>query len=90
MPQPALGPDPTSSAFSRRASNSARPPPPMRTRRVGRLNVTNDLAAAVGDADFIIEAAPERIDLKLSCSETSIGWHPRRGGRDQYLGAQHH
>src|SRR6187401_1892905 len=33
---------------------------------LGRLNVTNDLAAAVGDADFIIEAAPERIDLKLS------------------------
>ena len=33
---------------------------------LGRLNVTTDLSAALGDADFIIEAAPERIDLKLS------------------------
>lgn len=30
-----------------------------------RLAVTSDLAAAVGDADLIIEAAPERLDLKL-------------------------
>ena len=33
---------------------------------LGRLNVTTDLSAALGDADFIIEAAPERVDLKLS------------------------
>lgn len=30
-----------------------------------RLTTTTDLAAAVGDADFVIEAAPEHIDLKL-------------------------
>jgi 3-hydroxybutyryl-CoA dehydrogenase len=30
-----------------------------------RLNPTSQLGAAVADADFIIEAAPERIDLKL-------------------------
>jgi 3-hydroxybutyryl-CoA dehydrogenase len=30
-----------------------------------RLTTTTDLAAALGDADFVIEAAPERIDLKL-------------------------
>ena len=32
----------------------------------GRLSTTTNLADALGDADFIIEAAPERIDLKLS------------------------
>src|SRR5207245_3324627 len=31
-----------------------------------RLRTTTDLAAAVSSADFIIEAAPERIELKLS------------------------
>ncbi len=31
-----------------------------------RLSATTELAEAVGGADFIIEAAPERIDLKLS------------------------
>ena len=31
-----------------------------------RLSTTTDLATAVDGADFIIEAAPERIDLKLS------------------------
>jgi 3-hydroxybutyryl-CoA dehydrogenase len=30
-----------------------------------RLTITTDLTAALGDADFIIEAAPERIDLKI-------------------------
>ena len=33
---------------------------------LGRLHVTTDLTTALGDADFIIEAAPERMDLKLS------------------------
>ena len=32
----------------------------------GRLSTTTDLAAAVEGSDFIIEAAPERIDLKLA------------------------
>jgi 3-hydroxybutyryl-CoA dehydrogenase len=32
---------------------------------VARLTATADLAAALAGADFIIEAAPERIDLKL-------------------------
>ena len=31
-----------------------------------RLSVTTDLAEALADSDFVIEAAPERIDLKLS------------------------
>jgi len=31
-----------------------------------RLDATSDLRVAVGDADFVIEAAPERIDLKLA------------------------
>src|SRR5262245_46052423 len=30
-----------------------------------RLSVTTDLAKALADADLVIEAAPERIDLKL-------------------------
>jgi 3-hydroxybutyryl-CoA dehydrogenase len=34
-------------------------------RAMARLKTTTDLAAAAGDADFIIEAAPERIDLKV-------------------------
>jgi 3-hydroxybutyryl-CoA dehydrogenase len=33
---------------------------------VSRMGPTTDLARAVGEADFVIEAAPERIDLKLS------------------------
>jgi 3-hydroxybutyryl-CoA dehydrogenase len=33
---------------------------------LGRLQTTADLAAALAGADFIIEAAPERIDLKLA------------------------
>lgn len=32
----------------------------------GRLSTTTDLTQAVRDADFVIEAAPESIDLKLS------------------------
>ena len=32
---------------------------------LGRLAVTIDLAAALGGADVVIEAAPEKIDLKL-------------------------
>ena len=32
---------------------------------LGRLEATNDLAQALPNADFIIEAAPERIDIKL-------------------------
>ena len=32
----------------------------------GRLTATSNLAEALGDTDFVIEAAPERIDLKLS------------------------
>ncbi len=32
---------------------------------LGRLGTATDLAQAVADADFIVEAAPERIDLKL-------------------------
>jgi 3-hydroxybutyryl-CoA dehydrogenase len=33
---------------------------------LSRLSTTTTLGEAVGDADFIIEAAPERIDLKLA------------------------
>jgi 3-hydroxybutyryl-CoA dehydrogenase len=33
---------------------------------LSRLQTTASLAEAVGEADFVIEAAPERIDLKLS------------------------
>jgi 3-hydroxybutyryl-CoA dehydrogenase len=33
---------------------------------LSRLQITASLAQAVGEADFVIEAAPERIDLKLS------------------------
>jgi len=33
---------------------------------VSRVDATTDLARAVSEADFVIEAAPERIDLKLS------------------------
>ena len=33
---------------------------------VGRLTATTSLEAALADADFIIEAAPEKIDLKLA------------------------
>jgi 3-hydroxybutyryl-CoA dehydrogenase len=33
---------------------------------LSRLTTTTDLADAVADADFIIEAAPERLDLKLA------------------------
>jgi 3-hydroxybutyryl-CoA dehydrogenase len=33
---------------------------------LGRLTTTTEVAAAVGEADFIIEAAPERLDVKLS------------------------
>jgi 3-hydroxybutyryl-CoA dehydrogenase len=32
---------------------------------LGRLRTTADLAEAVAEADFVIEAAPERLDLKL-------------------------
>lgn len=32
---------------------------------LGRLTTTTDVAAALGGADFIIEAAPEKIDLKV-------------------------
>ena len=32
---------------------------------LGRLICTSDVAAALGGTDFVIEAAPERIDLKL-------------------------
>ncbi len=33
---------------------------------LGRLTVTSELAQALGGTDFVIEAAPERIDLKLA------------------------
>jgi 3-hydroxybutyryl-CoA dehydrogenase len=33
---------------------------------LARLRTTSDMAAALADADFVIEAAPERMDLKLS------------------------
>ncbi len=32
---------------------------------LARLSTTSDLGAALGGVDFVIEAAPERIDLKL-------------------------
>jgi len=35
-------------------------------RLLGRLRTTTDLPAALEHADFVIEAAPERIDLKLA------------------------
>jgi 3-hydroxybutyryl-CoA dehydrogenase len=33
---------------------------------IARLSTSSDLAAALGGTDFVIEAAPERIDLKLA------------------------
>ena len=33
---------------------------------LGRLRTTTDLAEALADADFVIEAAPERLDVKLA------------------------
>ena len=33
---------------------------------IGRLRTTTDLAEALADADFVIEAAPERLDVKLA------------------------
>ena len=33
---------------------------------LGRLTATDDLAAALADVDLVIEAAPERIDVKLA------------------------
>ncbi len=33
---------------------------------IGRLRTTADVAAALGEADVVIEAAPERMELKLS------------------------
>ena len=33
---------------------------------LGRLTTTSDLGVALADTDFIIEAAPERVDLKLN------------------------
>lgn len=35
-------------------------------RLLGRLRTTTDLAAALADVDFVIEAAPERLDVKLA------------------------
>lgn len=35
-----------------------------RKRAIGRISVTTDMAEAVGDADAIIEAVPENVDLK--------------------------
>ena len=36
------------------------------TALLGRLETTSDIARAVGSADFVIEAAPERLDVKLA------------------------
>ena len=36
------------------------------TAMLGRLTATDDLAAALADVDLVIEAAPERIDVKLA------------------------
>ena len=36
------------------------------TGMLGRLTATDDLAAALADVDLVIEAAPERIDVKLA------------------------
>ena len=33
---------------------------------LGRLTTTSDIAAALAETDFVIEAAPEKIDLKLA------------------------
>jgi 3-hydroxybutyryl-CoA dehydrogenase len=38
----------------------------QKTETLARLLTSTDLAAAVADADWVIEAIPERIDLKLS------------------------
>jgi 3-hydroxybutyryl-CoA dehydrogenase len=35
-------------------------------RTLGRLRVTSNLAEALAEADFVIEAAPERIDIKIA------------------------
>ncbi len=35
------------------------------TRIIGRLQTTSSLETALGETDFVIEAAPERIDLKI-------------------------
>jgi len=38
----------------------------QKTETLARLSTSTDLAAAVAEADWVIEAIPERIDLKLS------------------------
>ena len=45
---------------------------------LSRLTTTTDLAEAVADADFIIEAAPERLDLKLALVADVQGLAPSR------------
>ena len=43
----------------------------------GRIAVTADLATAVGDADYITEAAPERLDLKRAIFAGLVRLAPR-------------
>lgn len=44
---------------------------------VDRITTTGDIAEAVGDADFITEAAPEKIDLKRSIFADLVRLAPR-------------
>lgn len=43
---------------------------------LARLATTSDMAAALADADFVIEAAPEKIDLKLSLMQAIDAYAP--------------
>ena len=58
---------------------------------LARLGATSSLAEALQDADFIIEAAPEKIDLKLALFAADRAARAGVGGdRLEHLGAQHH
>ena len=51
----------------------------------------SDLAEAVSQADFVIEAVPEDLELKLSVFAEVDELAPRaRGHRQQYFSVQHH
>ena len=57
----------------------------------GRLTTTTSVAEAVRDAAVVIEAAPEKMDLKLALlAEVQARGAGRRGDRLEHLGAQHH
>ena len=56
---------------------------------LARLSTTTSLAEALQDADLVIEAAPEKIDLKLALFAADRAARARRRrDRLQYVGAQ--